>query len=343
MNGIYYAVAHRSQEEIDSFKTRYDDFDTNLIPQIFKYSLGFEAVGWKQPQSWGMPHVVYFVKVKQQKRPLVLRANTGFNSQPEVTLLVEKLVTDEVAKKTNVPVNKILHVDVSRKKYPFDFQIQEKLEGKDLEDHFKGRKDQYDKMSFQLGVYAAKIHQLVYPGFGRFDEKAALKGKLQGSKKNFFNYLLVCLDEDLKYLVNANVINYKTNVKIRKLFDTYRDIINVKPGVLIHHDLADHNIMFKNNQITAIFDWEACGVGDPVLDLASCPTWRTHYPREKKLIEGYQSIASLPDNFQEKMNLYRLRTLLWKMVFATRANILSHGRRQRLYSALKPFKIKLAS
>jgi aminoglycoside phosphotransferase (APT) family kinase protein len=276
------------------------------------------------------------VKVKEQEKLLVFRANLGFNSKPEVLMKVEKLVTDAVAK-IGVPTNKILYVDVSRNTYKFDFQIEEMLEGDDLEDHFSGTKEAYDNMSFELGQLTAKIHTIQYPKFGKFNEVSAVKNILEGTKETFYEYLTTRLTHDLEYLVKAEVINTKKYDNIIKVFEEYQSIINIGQGVLVHHDLADHNIMFSDNKITGIFDWEACVIGDPVLDLASCPTWKTHYPREEKLLEGYFFISSKPDHFEEKMNIYRLRTMLWKMVYAIRANILDDVRKQKFYNALAPF------
>lgn len=338
MDDIYYTVAHRTQEEIDSFKRRYSDFDTTVIHQILKDSLKLTAIEWKQSTSWGSSHVIYFVRVKEQAKPLVFRANVGFSKHPEIIMLVEKLITDDVSA-IGVPTNKILFVDVSRKKYSFDFQIEEMLEGSDMEDHFTGSKEEYDNLSFQLGALTAKIHTLTYPGFGKFNEEQALQGKLVGSKQTFYEYITVKLIDDLNYLVKAGVINTQKSDTIVKLFEEYKSIINVSQGVLVHHDLADHNIMFKDTTITGIFDWEACCVGDPVLDLASAPTWKVHYPREEKMIEGYLSITNLPDHFTEKMNIYRLRTMLWKMVYAIRAGILDEARKQKFYNALAPFNL----
>ncbi|MDE1874171.1 MAG: aminoglycoside phosphotransferase family protein [Candidatus Micrarchaeota archaeon] len=324
MEDVYYAVAHRKQEEIDSFKKRYDVFDTSLIPKIFQQSLGIDAVKWDRSKSWGSSHVIYFVEVKGEEKPLVLRANTGFNKEPETMMLVEKMVTGDVAS-LGVPTNTVRFVDVTRKKFPFDYQIEEMLRGQDLEDHFKGDKKTYDEMSFQLGSLVAKIHTLEYPGFGRFDFESALRGELRGSKTTFYEYVTVRLDSDLEYLRAAKLITAAISDKILDAFQERKQIINIKQGVLVHHDLADHNIMFEGAMITGIFDWEACVVGDPVLDLASCPTWKTHYPREEKLIEGYKSVTELPSDFEEKMKIYRLRTMLWKMVYAIRANILGTG------------------
>jgi aminoglycoside phosphotransferase (APT) family kinase protein len=341
MDDIYYVVAHRSQAEIDSFKTRYEDFDTALIPKIFKQAMGLDAVKWERSRSWGSSHVIYFVDAKGGKRPWVLRANTGFNKEPEVMMLIEKVVTDQVSA-LGVPTNIVKFVDVTRKNFAFDYQIEEMLQGHEIEDHFQGSRKEYDNLSFQLGVLAAKIHTLEYPGFGRFDFSSASKGKLAGSKKSFYDYVVTCLDSDLEYLKNAKIITTNTADRIVDLFQGYKPIINVKQGVLVHHDLAEHNIMFENKKITGIFDWECCVVGDPVLDLASCPTWKSYYPKEEKVLEGYQSVTDLPKDFSEKMKIYKLRTMLWKMVYAIRANILGVENviTGHFYDALAPFGLK---
>lgn len=339
MTDIYYAVAHRSQEEIDSFKNRYKVFDVSYIPPIFKETFQLTVIDVKPSTSWGSSHVIYFVTVKERKNILVLRANLGFNKKPEVMMKVEKLICNEV-EKMGVPTNKVLYVDISRKKYSFDFQIEECLVGSDIENNFKGTKGEYDKMSFDLGVYIATYSKIQFDKFGMFDEEFAKKNVLLGSKNNFFEYIITCLDQDIFYLTEGNVISVEVGKKIINLFEEYKPIINnVKRGSLIHHDLADHNIFFRENHITGIFDWEAAIIGDPVLDLASCPTWRTFYPREEILINGYKSIIPLPEYFQEKMNIYRLRTMLWKIVYAIRMNILNDTRKQKFYEALKLFNL----
>ncbi|MEK7177902.1 MAG: phosphotransferase [Patescibacteria group bacterium] len=339
MSDIYYAVAHRSQEEIDSFKTRYDKFDTKYIPEIFRDSLNLKVSEIIPSTSWGSSHVIYFVKVSNSNKLLVFRANIGFNKIPEAVMKAEKLICDQVLK-LNIPTNKILYVNVSRNKYPFDFQIQECLDGSDIENNFKGSKKEYDKLSFDLGVYIAKYSQMQFEGYGMFEEKTLKNNVLKGRRKTFYEYITICLFEDLKYLVRNNVITTAVEKQIIKIFEEYRPVINnVKKGSLVHHDLADHNIFFKDNKITGIFDWETAVSGDPTLDLASAPTWRTFYPRENILIDGYKSITKLPDFFEEKMNIYRLRTMLWKIVYAIRMNILNDARKQKFLESLKPFKL----
>jgi fructosamine-3-kinase len=72
-----------------------------------------------------------------------------------------------------------------------------------------------------------------------------------------------------------------------------------------------------------------------MLDIASMPTWKAHYPRLEKFLEGYQHITKLPDNFDEKYALYKLRTLLWKTAFCHKAGILNPERLARLTDHLQ--------
>ncbi len=338
MNDIYYAVAHRSQEEIDSFKTRYEDFDEGVITPIFKKDLNLTVKSIRQSESWGSSHVIYYVQTQERDKELVFRANLGKNPSPERVMLVEKLVTDQVAE-TGVPTNRVLHVDISRKDYPFDYQIQEKILGNDLEDHFSSTKEEYDQMSYELGVMIGQLSELTYDKFGKFDEQAIENGVLQGTKDTFYDYLVTCLESDLDYLRTANILSKDQTDQVIKIFADHQEIVNLEKGSLVHHDLADHNIMFMDNRITALFDWEACVVGDPVLDLASCPTWRTHFPRKERLLAGFQSVRDLPSNFQEKWDLYTLRTMLWKMVYAIRMDIVTDARVEKFKTALEPFSL----
>lgn len=338
MNDIFYPVVHRSQQEIDALKRRYETFDDSVIPALVKESVGFTATTWVKPSSWGTSHVTYIVSVKERARPVVVRANIGIG-EPEVYMQVEKLITDQVAV-LGIPVNRIMYVDITRDIHPFDYQIQDALEGNDIEDHFIGTREAYDRMSFDLGRYIAIWGNLTYTGFGRFDAGSAKGGILSGTKSTMYDYIIVRLDEDLKYLADAEVISVERVGLIRTLFETHKPVMSIKNGTLVQYDLADHNIMFDGEKtITGIFDWEAAVIADPMLDLASCPTWKTYYPRENKLIEGYTSIRPLPTFYKERIHIYRLRTMIWKMVYAIRAGILNDDRKKKFEDAVKPFKV----
>ena len=329
---IHYPVAHRSQAMIDSFKTRYDDFDASIITDIVHESIGLRPISVEQSRSWGSAHVIFYLKFKDH-RDLVFRANINIE-QPEVEMLIEKLVT-ELAQKQGVPTNTILHVDISRKKYDFDFTIQERLGGIDPEDEFAGTADDYDTFNFETGQAIAKLGRIKLDGFGRFNEDRAIKeGLLVGTKETVTDYIDVCLAEDIDALIEYKVITAKQAKSVINFFEQRKEIMNIKQGSLVHYDLADHNLRYNNGHLEAIFDWETAIVASPVLDLASCPTWKSHYPKRAKLLEGFMSIQQLPDNFEEMEKVYLLRTMLWKMRYAIRANILDRARAQKFKDTL---------
>ncbi len=335
MSDIFYPVAHRSDEEISALKLRYETFDENFIPSMIRRGINMTAVSWNKPTSWSTSHVIYIVTVKERARPVVIRANIGWG-KPETYMAIEKLITDQVAT-IGVPVNRILYVDVSREHYPFDYQIQDMLDGSDIEGNFHGNRTEYDQLSFDIGRYVAMWGELTFDKFGRFDPQPT-RTLLVGTKGSMYDYMITRLDEDIRFLVDAGVVSIHIADRMRKLFEDHKPVMNMKRGTLVQYDLADHNIMFDGDKtITGIFDWEAAVIGDPMLDLASAPTWKTFFPREEKMIEGYKSVRDLPNFFKEKIHIYRLRTMIWKMVYAIRSGILTPDRKKKFDASLVPY------
>lgn len=336
---VYYKVAHRTQEEIDTFKTRYDRFDEGLIPEIFRKAMGMRVASWEPSTSWGSSHVIYKVVIRDDPQPmLLLRANTGFG-KPEDSMVIEKALTDTVTA-AGVPTNRIFVADISRTDFPFDYQIQQIVPGTDIESGFHGTKEEYDAMSRTLGEYVGVMSSIRCEKYGLFDVAAAAQGKLVGTKETFSAYVATKLDDDLRYLADHGELAAGNVDRIESIFRESQPLTDQPDSCVVHHDLADHNIAFENGHITGIFDWESAVAGDSVLDLASCPTWKTLYPREELMLAGYVSVTgSKPAHYEEKRNLYRLRTLIWKMMYAIRMNLESEERRKKFIDALAPYGI----
>lgn len=332
--------ANRSQEDIEILKHKEDQFDQSLISELFKKELGEDVVDVKYSSSKALTHLVFFVKVKSGKE-FVLRANIGLGG-PEIQLVIEKLATD-LAIKAGVPSCKIVSVDVSRAKYPFDFQIQEKVEGIDPEVEFNGTKEQYDKLSFEIGQSIAKLSTVEIDGFGRFDESEAMKGRLKGVNSSIAQYLSVNLENELNNICGLGIFSTKLADSVKNVFEKRKSLFTCTKGCLTHYDIADHNLKYDpaTFSLTGLLDWEAAVSCDPLMDIASCPTWKTLYERESHVIAGFKSLKALPDNFQEKIDLFRLRTIIWKTDHNVRFGIHSESKLARIESALKPFGLGL--
>lgn len=333
--------ANRSIAEVEKLKKKYDLFDVSYIHKIIKDIVDLKVINIQKPLNIGLPHVTYVISVQNHK-DLVFRANLG-TDEPEIQLLKEKVIAD-VAIKNRIPSNNILHVDITRKKYPFDFQIQEKFNGLDAEIEFKGTKEDYDTYSFDIGCLIARLSDIEFSGYGHFADEMILQNKLVGENNSFYDYIYLELCEQIDKIVGGKFVSAETGRDILNLFESHKDLIDVKKSSLVHYDLADHNLRYdpKNYKVVAVYDWEATVCGDSCLDLASSPTWKTLYPRQDKLIEGYLSLKEKPDHFQEKLNIYRLRTIIWKMVQNMKFNLINPQRIKRLQNALDPYHLKMS-
>lgn len=324
MENIYYKVADRPQKQIEAFKNRYDYVSQDDIISIFK-DRGFEVESIKKSESWWTGHLIYYIKIKWQEKELVFRSNSWvllWFEDREIIMFWEKIITDLVSR-IWVRTNKILEVDISREKYQFDYQIEEKLIWVDPERYidenwkFLDSKEKYDQLSFELWQAIAKYSNLKFVWYWLLDEEELLKWNIVWLNETFYDYITTNLIFHLDFLLEKEIINKKEYEFIISIFEKFRDTINDCESSLVHHDLADHNITYdiKKWWLWEIFDWEAMVLWDSMLDLWSCPTWNTHFERKEKLIEWYSSIKALPSDYELRMNLYNLRTRIWKAKF----------------------------
>lgn len=316
---IYYFNVHRPASLVRRLQHRTEEFDPNIVPSVFKQSLG-EGVDFQEVfTNMGTGHIIVFVKTTSGK-DLVLRANHAL-STPEYYMDWEKTITArfEAIGIHSVP---ILASDTSRQYFPFDYQIIEKLPGRDLELEWEGSQSNYNELSFELGKIFAKQYQLPGTGWGRWTKDKT--GQIVGAKSSHHDYLIAYLDHDLEFISFFNFLSQDDSEKIKNYLNSpniYSLFANTTQGYFMHHDLPDHNVRYLDNKILSIFDWENAVVFDPICDLGAVPTWKSHYPREKQFIDGFVAeLGKKPDNLEIKISVYLLRTMLWKIQFALKGN-----------------------
>jgi len=87
---------------------------------------------------------------------------------------------------------------------------------------------------------------------------------------------------------------------------------------VIHADLHGWNLMWQNN-ILGIFDFDDCGFGLPVQDLATALYYLDTPEQDAALIKGYRSIRDLPEYSEREMKalLLHRRILLLNYLYET--------------------------
>lgn len=289
------------------FTDRHDNFDQDLAIKAIEAGMKQPVIKVEGMIKFGSVNVSIKAQIKDG-RWVIFRAHPP---QIKNGYFWAEAAAAQAAIKTGVPSYKTYLVDDSRKKFDFDYMLIECLPGKTMESMWPLLPKLDEKLIIQAGKFLAKIHSVKTKNFGFFDNILAKKDQLVGIQKDWFSHILAGLEPNLDYLLKTKVVSMVQASGIRKIFNTSR--FSLPQGVLIQNDLADWNMLVDKNKISGIIDWDEAHSGDPVMDFA-CFSLFFPDKRLQYLIDGYRQISPLPENFDTKMHLYKLRYVIAKLV-----------------------------
>jgi fructosamine-3-kinase len=223
-------------------------------------------------------------------------------------------VAATLAKKNGVPSYSTYFIDDTKTKFPFDFMIIERLPGETMQLLWPLSDELDRKLVGETGKYLALIHQVKTQKYGFFDNNIAKKStELVGLHNEWREHIFAAYDKNLQFLTDNQVITKDQRKTIEKIFSTHESVIECNSPRLIHNDIADWNQLTFDNHVSGILDWDECFSGDPVMDFAA---WSVFFPytRMQYLVDGYKQISDLPEGYEEKLHLYRLRYIISKSV-----------------------------
>jgi aminoglycoside phosphotransferase (APT) family kinase protein len=251
-------------------------------------------------------------KVTADKK-FILRINNLSNLFKETSFLVEAQVA-KILVDNKLPVAQIVYTDLSRSIVPLDYQICEVAQGSTLYDQSK-RHALSNKTLHIFGATLARIHKIKTTGFGPISVRATKTGKLCGIHTRWRNYILCNIDLHIKKCLEIKAITKKDAIAIQAYFMNKRKILDTAPSVILHGDVANHNVIVHHHKITAFIDWEDCLSGDPIFDVAYYATGAyKHTEWLKSFLDGYFSTSTQTHDFWERYWLYFLRIALSKTV-----------------------------
>lgn len=319
-SNMFYWQVDRPFDEAETkkvFLDRHGHFDANLAKQAIEY--GMNQAGKKKTKvkvkklysmiPFGSVNVV--MKAILSDDTLVI-----FRGHPPKVVngyfWAESLAAEKV-RKAGVPSYRTYFIDDTREKFDFDYMLIECLPGRNMKDMWPINKKLDQKLITHTGELLAKIHTIKTEGFGFFDNKLAkTKGVLIGIHKLWKQHIHAALDSNLDYLEKNKVINSQQSTRIVKLLQENSSLLKFNQPVLVQNDLADWNQLAKNGKVTAILDWDECYSGDPMADFAA---WSLFFPIERMeyLKNGYSKVLSIPEQYENKLHLLRLRYLVSKI------------------------------
>ena len=216
------------------------------------------------------------------------------------------------AKTAGVPVPEILEVHESQNIEDVDFVLMTASSGITVDVFLQNDKSGENTLLVDCGKRMAQVHEIEVKSFGSFNNTVAKQEKrLVGLHKTYDDFVHVGLEENLERLIKFDIINRQQAEVMNGVFE----INHFEPPSgprLIHNDFADWNLLTDGKGITAVLDWDECHAGDPIADLAC---WSTFFNIERmnQFMKGYTSLASLPNDYDERFHFYRLRYTISKM------------------------------
>lgn len=211
-----------------------------------------------------------------------------------------------------VPAANPIAVRYAEDNQDMDFVVFEKVQGSNMKHWLVAHPEDEAKLVTEAGKLMARIHQIKVKGYGFFDNSLAHNtGELKGIHNSYKDHLLAALPQNLTEIKDAGYISQAQAEKITRLLQE-TDLIDCQDPRLIHNDLADWNIMVDETAGLVAIDWDEAHAGDPIADIAC---WSLFFPTKRLaiLLDGYKQITDLPDNFEEKLHIYRLRYLVSKL------------------------------
>jgi aminoglycoside phosphotransferase (APT) family kinase protein len=207
-------------------------------------------------------------------------------------------------------------IDDTRETFDFDYMIMEALPGETMRNFTKSGEIEYEyeeQLIRETGRNVGLIHTVLPKGFGFFlNNVAKEQAELLGQYSTFSEHIYSALDDDLNYLYDDEQITIEQRQKIASLFDNHARLLECNNPTLIHNDIADWNTLSDGKHVTGIIDWDECISGDPVMEFSAYSLFFSE-PRMSWFKEGYQEVNELPELFEEKFQLFKLRYLVSKL------------------------------
>ena len=254
-------------------------------------------------------HITYLVEIRGLTYFLRMEDGPEEDSYMEIEAKVLDLVRD-----SGVPTPIVYAVDATRREYPFSYQLMQFIDYPDLNSLYKKEPFEINQLGVQIGYHIALWQKIQPEGFGFFDpQKLSENSFLAGLHSTYRDYFLLNWERHLDFLIERQFIDGKVYGEIKALVHAYDGRLDLPQGVMVHKDLALWNILGTRSAVKSYIDWDDAISGDPTDDISLLACFHsgafiTH------VLEGYQQVRELPEDFTSRFWLHLLRNMIVKAV-----------------------------
>lgn len=281
------------------------------IQAIVKQVLNKQATSYDRIIA-GEVNEVYMLHFKDDN-DLILRIghNEGQTFEPE-TWAIKR------AGEAGVPVAKILAIGtIKGDDKQLSYSLQEKIPGKRFDTLLWTERiepSRAQRITERAGEVLARIHSVIATsGYGNINEL----GQGQFATIADWLHVHVAMKPEYERLFKLhNMADNTFDLVVTKL-QTATQFFDSQPH-LLHADFGPKHIFVDDDDnITGVIDFERAESGDIATDFASWHFWFDKTVPTQWLYDGYERVASLGDNFEERLQIVKLNELLHLLRYYT--------------------------
>lgn len=203
-----------------------------------------------------------------------------------------------------VPVPELVVFDDSKKLAPYDYMICKKITGKNLEKEWPALSES-DRLSLaqQAGKILRKIHSVGTQEFGELSDQGPFP-----QTKSWADYIRFTLNYHLKEASELQLFSPDELQGFLNFFEQREKVLlKINASQMVHGDFHFGNLLFSENKITGVLDFEWALCGDPLMDICNHlrdmdSNWAGS---QAAFNEGYGAHTFSKDD-EARMEVYRL-------------------------------------
>jgi len=213
----------------------------------------------------------------------------------------------EQCAKAGIPVPHILFVEtIEHEGKPLNILIESKIQGTPLDELAMGKLSDKElaELLRKTGAVLSKIHSITTSGFGDLDEggngKYELIGEMFSEKGLFRDHLIK----------TARAVHLDPGIVLQalSLLHEYSIRYPTLSPCLIHNDFTPRHVLVAGDNVSGILDFELAQGGDPVREFARWKYFFEDRFASRYLMEGYENRAVFGEDFEERINIWKLYT-----------------------------------
>ncbi len=206
--------------------------------------------------------------------------------------------------KDKLPVPDCLVLDDSRTLSPFDYMVCEKIAGENLEQSWPALSEKNkEALSFQAGQVLSLIHSVGINYFGEISGRGPFP-----KTKTWTEYLSFILNYHLDEAMALSLFTKEKRNSFLKSFKNHAELFDkFETPKLVHGDFHLGNLLYKDEKITGVLDFEWACAGDPLFDMSNqLRDMDNTWPGSQKNFNRGYGIKMFSEEDRKKMKVYAM-------------------------------------